>query len=505
MLIALIPSNSPGDRVVRAASALLLLVLVSVRFFVATRSQHAAQVKLQASVRTDELTALPNKRALFELVDESVAESWRSDAQPSLYLFDLDGFKNLNDSFGHAVGDEVLEVIARRLIAACRVIGAIPTRVSGDEFVVFDGTPLSGESAVEHARAIMLAFEEPLSTSVGELHIKSSCGVACMPPGSPTASEELFRWADIAMYRAKAAGRSRVVLYEASMQERVSSRMNIENALRGALDRREMQLYHQPIIDLTTGQVNGVEALMRWQRADGTMVPPNEFIPIAEETGLIDALGSWALVEALTQLRSWIDERIVAPTTTMSVNVSPYQLADPRFPGTVHDALRRTGLPAELLWLEVTESVMVDNPVQSSAALNRVRESGVRIALDDFGTGYSSLVFLRQFPIQRIKVDRAFVHSIDEREDDRSLVRTIIGLGELMGLDIVAEGVETMAQLKTLRALGCAKAQGFLISRPVPANAMRSTVASLASLGQQPDFARLMGDSLISRSASTAD
>jgi diguanylate cyclase len=497
MLIALVQSSSLTDRLVRAGSALVLLTLVAIRFFAATRSQIATQSKLQASVRTDELTLLPNKRALFELVDESISECWRSDARPSLYLFDLDGFKNVNDSYGHAVGDQVLEVIAGRLIAASQAVGATATRVSGDEFVVFDATPTSSERAVENARAILLAFQQPLSTVVGDVFIKSSCGIACMPVGSPTSSEDLFRWADIAMYRAKAAGRNRAVLYESSMQERVSSRMDIESALHGVLVRRELLLFHQPIIDIMTGRVCGVEALMRWQRPDGTMVPPNEFIPIAEESGIIESLGSWALLEALEQLRSWIDERIVPADTTMSVNVSPHQLADPRFPGTVHEALRRSGLPAHLLWLEVTESVMVENPILASAVLHQIREMGVRIALDDFGTGYSSLSLLQQFPIQRIKIDRAFISSIDVSENDRSLVRTIIGLGELMSLDIVAEGVETMAQLKVLRSLGCAKAQGYLISRPAPPEAMRSTVASLASLSRQPDFARLMGDTLI--------
>jgi diguanylate cyclase len=501
VLIALVQPNSMTDRFVRAASVLFLLALVGVRLVAATRSQLSSQRMLEQSVRTDELTLLPNKRALFELVDESINECWRTPARPALYLFDLDGFKNINDSYGHALGDQVLEVIARRLIAASRAVGATATRVSGDEFVVFDTTPTSVEHAVENARAIQLAFDLPLSTAMGDVFVKSSCGVACMPAGTPTSSADLFRWADIAMYRAKSAGRNRVVLYEASMQERVSVRMEMENALHGALGRREMLLYHQPIIDVASGRVSGLEALMRWQRPGGILVPPNEFIPIAEETGVIGALGTWALNEALNQLRAWIDDHIVAPDTTMSVNVSPHQLADPRFPAIVREALRSSGLPGRLLWLEVTESVMIDNPEHASAALHQITDMGVQIALDDFGTGYCSLSVLQQCPVQRLKIDRAFISSIDSSENDRSLVRTIVGLGELLNVDIVAEGVETMSQLKVLRTLGCAKAQGYLISRPSPPEAMRSTITSLANLSQLPDFGRMMGDSMIGRTA----
>ena len=238
---------------------------------------------------------------------------------------------------------------------------------------------------------------------------------------------------------------------------------------------------------------------MRWRRGDGTVMPPVDFISIAEETGIIDEIGAWAILESLTQLRIWIDDGVVPAATTMSVNVSPHQLADIHFPALVREALYRSCVPAALLWLEVTESVMIENAAVARASLDELRSIGVRIALDDFGTGYSSLSLLQDFPVQRIKIDRAFVDTIAEPGSDNTLVRTIIGLGESMGVDIVAEGVETMLQLRALRGLGCAKAQGFLISHPVPAEAMRSTVRALDGLAQWPEFNQLMGDSSLER------
>lgn len=494
LVTALSSSVSTLDRVVRAISVLALLALTGVRLIAATRAQLQSQHLLEDSVRTDDVTGLPNKRAVLEITDAVVSDRWRSAALPAMYLFDLDGFKNINDSFGHATGDEVLCVIARRLVAAADAIGATAARVSGDEFVVFDATPQSSQEALDNARAVHLAFQQSLTTTSGELFVKASCGVATMEPGAPTTSDDLFRWADIAMYRAKSAGRNRVVLYEATMQDRVSSRMDIENALHGALARNELHLYHQPIIEIGTGRVTGFEALLRWRRPDGTIVSPNEFIPIAEETGMIDAIGEWAMSEATRQLRFWIDEGIVPDDTAVSVNVSPRQLADPRFAAVVNHVVENSGLPAHLLWLEVTESVMIDNPEVAQSALQAIRATGVRIALDDFGTGYSSLSLLQKFPIQRIKIDRAFINSIVDNLNDRMLVRTIVGLGQSMGIDVVAEGVDSMLQLRLLRELGCAKAQGFLISQPAPAEAMRSTIGALDSLTEWPDFSEMVGD-----------
>lgn len=499
-LVAFTAPETTLDRIVRATSVVIIISVVAVRLFTSARSQQQAQHTLEHSARTDELTGLPNKRSLLETAAESIDDLWDSGRRPSMYLFDLDGFKNINDSLGHAIGDELLQKVARRLQDAAHSIGATASRPSGDEFVVFDPTPLTELDAVRHAEAMRNVFNEPFDTMAGHLAVASSCGVSCMSPGSPVTSSEMFRWADIALYRAKGTGRDRTVLFDTSMSERVTNRLEVEHSLRGALERREMHLYHQPIINMSDGSVTGTEALIRWRRPDGTIVPPNDFISIAEETGQIDAIGAWALLEALTQLRNWIDDGVVSHHTTVSVNVSPRQLADPDFASIVRDALERSGMPPHLLWIEITESVMASNPELARSILEEIREIGVRIALDDFGTGFSSLSLLQQFPIQRIKIDRAFVNTIADSSNDHTLVRTIIGMGESMGMDIVAEGVETVAQLRMLRQLDCAKAQGYLISRPVPAEAMRSTIGALDSLMQWPEFAQVLGDSTLEHS-----
>ncbi len=499
-LLAFIPAETSTDRWIRTASALATLGFVGVRHYTATRAQLRAQQEVVRAAHTDELTGLPNKRALLAAATDHIDEVWTTRERPSFYLFDLDGFKNINDASGHALGDEILRAVADRLELAGRGMNAVVARPSGDEFVVFDPTPTSEHEAMRNASVLHSVFARPISTSRGEIVVTSTCGVACMRAGSPTPAEELLRWADIAMYRAKERGRNGVVLYEHAMQERVASRMTIEHSLRGALERRELVLFHQPIIDVARGTVDGVEALMRWRRGDGSLMPPVDFISIAEETGIIDEIGAWAILEALTQLRTWIDDGVVPGSTTMSVNVSPHQLSDIHFPARVREALSRSRVHADLLWLEVTENVMIENTAAARASLDQLRSIGVRIALDDFGTGYSSLSLLQDFPVQRIKIDRAFVDTIAEPGSDSTLVRTIIGLGDSMGVDIVAEGVETVLQLRALRELGCAKAQGFLISHPVPAEAMRSTVGALDGLAQWPEFNQLMGDSSLQRS-----
>ena len=494
LVLALVPVESMQDRIVRATSALAILILVSLRLATATKSHLQAQEHLIASARTDALTSMPNRIGMLESAQESIDTAWSGKARPSVYLIDIDRFKNTNDSLGHAAGDEALKVIGQRLQTVADQFGIELGRPAGDEFLVIDTTTLGCGEAMAHAEAFQNVFKAPVPLDAGVMFLTASIGVATMPTGRDIEAADLFRHADIAMYRAKDAGRNCLALYDESMQERLSHRMAIETALHGALDRRELRLYHQPIVDTATGRVSGFEALMRWQRSDGTLMSPAEFIPVAEETGMIGSIGAWALLEALTQLRTWIDDGVVSDSTTVSVNVSARQLADPAFCDVVAEALFRSDLPAHLLWLEVTETMMIDNPELAKNTLTRLRSTGVRVALDDFGTGYSSLSLLQQFPIQRVKIDRAFVNGVADSKNDRSLVRTIIAMGSSMGLDVVAEGVETVEQLKMLRKLGCDKAQGYLISHPVPAEAMRSTVAALESLSQWEAFDDVLGD-----------
>jgi diguanylate cyclase (GGDEF)-like protein len=476
--------NDVTDKIVRSISAFVLATVVTVRVVLAVRANNRAQAELLHGAQTDPLTNLPNRTVLLERINQLLSNSWGQDQHPTLYFVDLDRFKNINDSLGHAAGDEVLVTVARRLINAVPE-GTMVARLSGDEYVVLDATAKSSGAALALAERMLAVFREPLALSQGDVFVTASIGVASISATSSTSPEDVVRQADTAMYRAKDAGRNCLAVYDESMHERVAHRLAVETALYRALDRRELRLFHQPILDLQSGDVVGFEALMRWQQSDGTIVSPASSSH-REDTGTIVPIGSWALLEALSQLRHWIDDGVCSPAATMSVNVSPRQLSDTNFPAIVSEALTRSGVSPQLLWLEVTESVMITEPELALATLRRLRSLGVRMALDDFGTGYSSLSLLQKFPLQRIKIDRAFVHGVADNPNDRSLVRTIIAMGRSLGLDIVAEGVESVHQLQVLSDLGCSKAQGFLISHPVPADAMRSTVAALERLGQFP-------------------
>ena len=466
------------DRVVRAVSVAVLASLVLVRALQSVLANRKAQDELYALSQTDPLTGLPNRRSILEQIEATLCHARGGEGQPAVLFIDIDRFKTINDSLGHASGDRALTFIAERFSRAVPD-RAIVARLSGDEFVVFDPHSPSPVMAMQLADQLMATLSEPLSLASGDVFVTASIGVATFVEGSRPSPDDLLRDADTAMYRAKELGRNRVAQFDNSMHQRVAYRLGMETALYRALDRRELCLYHQPILEMTTGTVIGFEALMRWRREDGTIVSPAEFIPIAEETGTIVPIGTWALHEALRQLREWIDDGVCSPTTTMSVNVSPQQLIDPGFSEKVNEAVLRSRVSPHLLWLEITEGVMISQPEMALANLRRLRAAGVRVALDDFGTGYSSLLRLQEFPLQRIKIDRSFVHEIVESENTRALVRTIIAMAVALGLDIVAEGVETAQQLRILEELGCTKAQGYLLSMPMPAAAMRSTVEGL--------------------------
>jgi len=484
VVLALSGPNDRTDRTIRAISAFVLAAAVTARVVESVRANARAQQRLLEKARIDDLTGLPSRSAVIDLLQAYTMELWRPDREPTVFLIDLDRFKNINDSLGHEAGDEALCVIAHRIVDAVPD-DAMVARLSGDEFVVVDPTTRTLDEAAPLADRIQSIFREPVALAQGDVFLTASIGVASV--GSIAIKpERVLRNADTAMYRAKDSGRNCVAFFDDSMHERISHRLAVETALYRALDRRELRLFHQPILDISTGEVTGFEALMRWQQADGTIVSPAEFIPIAEETGTIVPIGAWALLEALTQLRGWIDDGICSPDATMSVNVSPRQLADPNLTGIIAEAVQRSGVRPEQLWVEITESLMITDPESALARLRKIRELGVRLALDDFGTGYSSLSLLQRFPLQRLKIDRAFVRGIADHSGDQALVRTIIAMGHSLTLDMVAEGVETLGQLQVLEELGCQKAQGYLISHPVPAEAMRTTVAGLERMGSFP-------------------
>ena len=481
--------SSTSDRAVRTISIVVLAATVMLRVVQAVRSNAIAQASLVRTAKTDSLTGLPNRPLIIEYLEDALHGTWRTPKRPTVLFIDVDRFKAINDSLGHATGDDVLMSVASRLMHAVPE-KAIVGRIAGDEFVVLDPQTVTIADAMKLADHVLDAFKEPLAVDQGDVFVSASIGVAMASKGQVITPEELLRNADTAMYRAKNAGRNCVALFDESMLERVTQRLAIETALYRALEREELQLFHQPIIDISLGDVVGFEALMRWEREDGTMVSPAEFIPIAEETGTIVSIGSWALLEALSHLRGWIDAGVCSKDATMSVNVSPKQLHDPNFVAIVSEALMRSRVRPDQLWLEVTEGVMITEPETALASLAKLSEIGVRVAIDDFGTGYSSLSLLQKFPIHRIKIDRSFVSGVADDANARSLARTILAMSNSLGMDTVAEGVESLRQLQTLSALGCAKAQGFLISHPVPVHSMRATVAALSDISNWPQLRR---------------
>jgi diguanylate cyclase (GGDEF)-like protein len=491
VVLALTEAADQTDRIVRAISVFVLTIAVTARVIHAVRANAKTQRSLIHSAQTDALTGLPNRSLMLTHVSAALEFAEQDQRHPSVLFIDVDRFKNINDSLGHQAGDNVLIAVAQRLKNALPdrcVVG----RISGDEFVILDPGTRGPSDAMIVADKILESFNEPLSLRQGDVFVSTSIGVATFQKHISSGADDLLRHADTAMYRAKDAGRNCVAIFDESMLERVTQRLAVETALYRALERRELRLVHQPIVDIELGDVVGFEALMRWTRDDGSIISPAEFIPIAEETGTIIPIGAWALLEALTHLRGWINEGICSREATMSVNVSPRQLHDPNFVPVVHEALLRSHVAPDQLWLEITEGVMIAQPEQALDALNKLCALGVRVAIDDFGTGYSSLSLLQKFPIQRLKIDRSFVNGVADDLSARSLVRTIIAMGDSLGLDMVAEGVESVRQLQALAELRCAKAQGYLISHPVAPESMGATVASLTQFGE---WAKLRGRS----------
>ena len=478
ILLALTDPADAGDRAVRAVSVTVLAVTVMARVVQSVRTNARTQEHLRQNAQTDPLTGLPNRTAMIDLVAGAMQDAWGTPRQPTVLFIDVDRFKTINDSLGHSAGDDVLLEVSRRLVAAVPHHAAVG-RISGDEFVVLDPTTESATQAAVLAELTLDSLREPLALRQGDMFVSASIGVAMAVRNLNLTADEVLRHADTAMYRAKAAGRNCIAMFDDSMVEKVTQRLDIETALYRALEKNELRLVHQPIIDTSLNMVVGFEALMRWDRGSNGIVSPAEFIPIAEETGTIVPLGTWALLDALTHLREWTDSGACSTGTTISVNVSARQLHDPTFVSVVTEALSRSGVPAARLWLEVTESVMISEPTQALTALRQLNSIGVRIAIDDFGTGYSSLSLLQRFPIQRVKIDRAFVQSLTPQGESQTLVRTIIAMAAALGADVVAEGVETAEQLAILSALSCHKAQGYLISHPVPAGEVPSAVVSL--------------------------
>jgi diguanylate cyclase (GGDEF)-like protein/PAS domain S-box-containing protein len=411
----------------------------------------------------DELTGLASRKLLIDRIDEAVRRARRRGTVVGVLLLDLDRFKNLNDSLGHDRGDALLVEVAARLRAGAGD-GNTVARLSGDEFVVVCDEVRDIDEISDRASRVDEALRAPFVIDGEEVMFTASIGIAVWNGGNERA-DDLVRHADAAMYRAKDRGRGRIELFDEKMQTLVAARLDLESSLRRAIDRDELVAYYQPIVAFTSGRPTHLEALVRWQRPDSQLVAPDQFIGIAEETGLIHAIGAWMLQRAALDCAQW---QQLAPGVGVSVNVSPRQFDSPTIVETVADVLRTSGLPPQLLALEITESVLVDDADEAVALLDQLKELGVRIALDDFGTGYSSLTYLHRLPIDELKIDRSFVGALEDESADLNLLQMMIQLGRAFDLNVVAEGIDTDRKLRRIQRLGCHLGQGFLFARPAP-------------------------------------
>ena len=448
--------------------------------------RHAADRALRHRVLHDSLTGLPNRTSFVESVDEALRRGAVDGTPVGVLFLDLDSFKLINDSSGHHAGDELLRAVAPRLRSQLRP-GDVVARFGGDEFGVLVDRLADEDEAIAIANRVAAAFSDPYVMGGSEYFISASIGIAVVRPSraNPVTAEELIRDADAAMYRAKERGRARCELFDAEMRARAARRIEVERDLRVALQRDELTLHYQPVVGLTSGQIIGFEALVRWNHPDRGILDPSDFVSIAEGCGLIEPIGRWVQETACRQTVEWHALRPDRRPLDISINLSVRQVANRSLSDSVSEILARTGLDAAQLRLEVTESALVEDADSAAAALEALSQGGARLVLDDFGTGYSSLAYLNRFPFDALKIDRSFVLGLGVEQENSAIVEAIVGMARALSLDVIAEGVENEAQLSELRRLGCDFAQGHLFSRPLPAETVTGLIEedSLELLG----------------------
>jgi diguanylate cyclase (GGDEF)-like protein len=443
-----------------------------------TTERRKARARIEYLAYYDILTGLPNRQLFIRQVGRAIQDAKQSEQLVALLYLDLDRFKRINDNLGHGVGDALLQNVARKLEQSVRPLastetpdgkrthdGARVARLGGDEFVIMLTGASTEDQVVAVAEQIKLAMADPLDCGGHRLVVTPSIGIALYPRDG-TDIEDLLVKADMAMYQAKDLGRNSYSFFGHSMAVRSLGRLELENDLRAAFEKNEFEVYYQPKVELATGTIVGVEALMRWPHFKRGWIAPDIFIPVAEESGLIVPMGDWVIREACKQLKVWASEGLGA--LTVAVNVSVQQLASMDFVESVFRALKEYGIAPNLLELEITESLLMRNVQDTSACLKRFRAAGISLSIDDFGTGYSSLGYLRQFPVDALKIDRSFVKDLHTSTDDAAICAAIIAMARELKLKVIAEGVQNAEQLEFLRRHQCDQAQGYLISRAVP-------------------------------------
>ena len=456
--------------------------IMNVAHDITERREHERAIEHQAT--HDLLTGLPNRALFLDRLALAIRRAERHGTRLAVMFVDLDKFKGVNDTLGHSAGDELLRIVAAQLALCVRDSDTV-ARLGGDEFVLLLDYPLGPQMPVAIAERIGRRLGVPVVLAGQEHVVTGSIGISTYPDDGGDA-ETLLRQADIAMYRAKESGRNGFQFFTEAMQQRLDARVALEQGLHRALQRNEFVLHFQPQVDLRSGVVTGMEALLRWQSPELGLVPPMQFIPVAEESNLIVAIGQWVLDQACSTLRRWQDGGV--PLVPMAINVAASQFANEDLDKLVRDTLGRYGIEPRWLSLELTEGLSMEDPEASIALMNRLKAIGITLAIDDFGTGYSNLSYLKRFPVDKLKIDQAFTRGLTVVPEDGAIVTAVIQLAHSLGLRAVAEGVETEDQLRLLATEGCDEMQGYYFSRPVPEPEM---VAMLVA-GKGLDMARIL-------------